>query len=52
MAPGPGAYKNKLSINRSGSYFDSRIKSNIVSSFRGTARQPINDKTEAPGPGT
>ncbi len=50
--PGPGAYKDKFLINRSGSYFDSRIKSNFVSSFQGTDRPSINEKREAPGPGT
>ena len=49
--PGPGAYPYKFSINRSGSYYDSRIKSNLVPSFQGTARPPINERNEAPGPG-
>lgn len=50
--PGPGAYQYKFAINRSGSYFDSRIKSNLVPSFQGTSRPPINGRSEAPGPGT
>lgn len=52
FSPGPGKYSNNLAINKTGVYFNSRIPSNYVKSFQGTARLPINDPSETPGPGT
>jgi hypothetical protein len=43
LVPGPGKYSDKLSINRTGTYFNSKIPSNYVKSFQGTSRLPIND---------
>jgi hypothetical protein len=52
LPPGPGKYNDGLSINRSGTYFNSKIPSNYVKSFQGTYRHPINDPSLTPGPGT
>ena len=52
FAPGPGKYTDKLSMNKTGVYFNSKIPTNYVKSFQGTSRLPINDPSETPGPGT
>lgn len=50
-SPGPGKYADKLAINKTGSYFNSKMPSNYVKSFKGTERPPINEPSETPGPG-
>ena len=39
-------------MNRTGTYFNSKIASNYVKSFEGTQRPPINEASLTPGPGS
>jgi hypothetical protein len=36
--PGPGKYNDKMNMNKSGIYFNSKISSKNVKSFQGTPR--------------